>query len=717
MLSWSDSVNKLHLVSPSAEGALLSLGIKTLRDLVYHYPRQWQDLSDVQPIATARPGENLNVRAAIKKLSEHRTKWRRMHLTEATLEDETGTIAAVWFNQPFLKRVLKPGKAYYFTGKVQNYESKGRLQLQNPAFELVKEETIHTAGIVPVYPLTEGITQKQIRYWISQALQDVPALPDHLPAPLLERNRLPALSAALRNIHFPKNSADLELAKKRLTFDELFVFQLALLSFKSNLKNLPAPVIPFEVETIKSFVTSLPFTLTPSQRLAAWEILQDIQKPNPMNRLLEGEVGSGKTVVAGLAMFQTARRGWQSVLLAPTEILAWQHYQTIKNLLAHADIPIALLTRGHKASSLSVVARNEMTKQSQEESAACSSSARKDSLLSDIADGKTKGIVGTHALLQENVRFRKIGLLIVDEQHRFGVKQRGTLLRAEDRELVPHLLSMTATPIPRTLALTLYGDLDISMLRELPKGRKKIITRLVAPEKRAVAYDFIAKKLKEGRQMYVVTPLISPHLSSPTGGEELKEGVKAATAEAEKLKEIFPSFRVGLLHGRLKAAEKQTVMAAFKNGKLDILVSTTVIEVGVDVPNACIMLIENAERFGLSQLHQLRGRVGRGEHQSYCLLFAEAATEYTLERLQAVVNSTDGFALAEKDLELRGPGEVIGTKQSGYLPLRIATLSDRQTSKLAKNEAETLLKSSPELKEYSLLKEKVEAVAKDAHLE
>ena len=717
MFSWNDPVNKLRLVSPSAEGALLSLGIKTIRDLVYHYPRQWQDLSDVLPISSALPGESLNVRAAIKKLSEHRTKWRRMHLTEATLEDKTGTITAVWFNQPFLKRVLKPGKEYYFTGKVQNYESKGRLQLQNPAFELVKEETIHTAGIVPVYPLTEGITQKQIRYWMSQALQDVPALPDHLPAPLLERNRLPALSAALRNIHFPKNSADLELAKKRLTFDELFVFQLALLSFKSNLKNLPAPVIPFEVETIKSFVTSLPFTLTPSQRLAAWEILQDIQKPNPMNRLLEGEVGSGKTVVAGLAMFQTARRGWQSVLLAPTEILAWQHYQTIKNLLAHADIPIALLTRGHKASSLSVVARNEMTKQSQEEIAARSSSARKDSLLSDIADGKTKVIVGTHALLQENVRFRKIGLLIVDEQHRFGVKQRGTLLRAEDRELVPHLLSMTATPIPRTLALTLYGDLDISMLRELPKGRKKIITRLVAPEKRAVAYDFIAKKLKEGRQMYVVTPLISPHLSSPTGGEELKEGVKAATAEAEKLKNIFPSFRVGLLHGRLKAAEKQTVMNDFRDGKLDILVSTTVIEVGVDVPNACIMLIENAERFGLSQLHQLRGRVGRGEHQSYCLLFAEAATEYTLERLQAVVNSTDGFALAEKDLELRGPGEVIGTKQSGYLPLRIATLSDRQTAKLAKKEAETLLKSSPELGEYPLLKEKADAVAKDAHLE
>ena len=358
-----------------------------------------------------------------------------------------------------------------------------------------------------------------------------------------------------------------------------------------------------------------------------------------------------------------------------------------------------------------------MTKQSQEEIAARSSSARKDSLLSDIADGKTKVIVGTHALLQENVRFRKIGLLIVDEQHRFGVKQRGTLLRAEDRELVPHLLSMTATPIPRTLALTLYGDLDISMLRELPKGRKKIITRLVAPEKRAVAYDFIAKKLKEGRQMYVVTPLISPHLSSPTGGEELKEGVKAATAEAEKLKNIFPSFRVGLLHGRLKAAEKQTVMNDFRDGKLDILVSTTVIEVGVDVPNACIMLIENAERFGLSQLHQLRGRVGRGEHQSYCLLFAEAATEYTLERLQAVVNSTDGFALAEKDLELRGPGEVIGTKQSGYLPLRIATLSDRQTAKLAKKEAETLLKSSPELGEYPLLKEKADAVAKDAHLE
>src|SRR3989344_5560297 len=395
MLSWSDSVNKLHLVSPSAEGALLSLGIKTLRDLVYHYPRQWQDLSDVQPIATARPGENLNVRAAIKKLSEHRTKWRRMHLTEATLEDETGTIAAVWFNQPFLKRVLKPGKAYYFTGKVQNYESKGRLQLQNPAFELVKEETIHTAGIVPVYPLTEGITQKQIRYWMSQALQDVPALPDHLPVPLL----------------------------------------------------------------------------------------------------------------------------------APTEILAWQHYQTLQNLLNHADIPIALLTRSrktiHNPSLPPLASRGETTP--------LKVRGVEGELLKGISSGETKVIIGTHALLQENVRFRKIGLLIVDEQHRFGVKQRGTLLRAEDRELVPHLLSMTATPIPRTLALTLYGDLDISMLRELPKGRKKIITRLVAPENRPVCDDLIEKKRKEGRQMYVAPPPPPPPLPPPTGGEELKEGVKAAT--------------------------------------------------------------------------------------------------------------------------------------------------------------------------------------------
>ena len=714
MLSWNDNVNKLHLVSPSAEGALLSLGIKTIRDLVHHFPRQWQDLSEVQSIAAARPGESINLRATIKRLNERRTKWRRMHLTDALLEDKTGNITAIWFNQPFLKRVLKPGKEYYFTGKAQIYESdKGKpaLQIQNPSFELVKSETIHTAGIVPVYPLTEGITQKQFRYWMSQAVEGAGLVPDHLPAELREQNKLPELAQALRNIHFPKNAEELAQAKKRLAFDELFIFQLALLSFKNKLKSLPSPVIPFETENIKSFVSSLPFTLTPSQRLAAWEILQDIQQPHPMNRLLEGEVGSGKTVVAGLAMYQTALGGWQSVLLAPTEILAWQHYQTLNNLLEHADIPIALLTRTHKTSSLSVIARNEMTKQSQEEIAAprLGVGARNDDLLSDMANGKIKIIVGTHALLQDRVQFKKIGLLIVDEQHRFGVKQRGALLRSEGRGLVPHLLSMSATPIPRTLALTLYGDLDISILKELPKGRKKIITRLVSPEKRTVAYEFITKLLKTGRQMYVVTPLIE---------ESDALGVKSATLEATRLqKNFFPVFGGGLLEGRLKGPEKQKVMDDFQNNKIHILVSTTVIEVGVDVPNAAIMLIENAERFGLSQLHQLRGRVGRGEHQSYCLLFAEATNEYTLSRLQAVVESNDGFALADKDLELRGPGEVIGTKQSGYLPLKIATLSDRQTAKLAKKEAEKLLKIAGYLNEHPLLQDKVNAIAKDAHLE
>jgi len=398
-----------------------------------------------------------------------------------------------------------------------------------------------------------------------------------------------------------------------------------------------------------------------------------------MNRLLEGEVGSGKTVVAGIAMLEVAKTGWQTVLLSPTEILAWQHYQTLQNLFEKSGLQIALLTGSRKIGSPI-----------------------------EIANGNTKIIVGTHALLQEHVKFEKIGLLVVDEQHRFGVRQRMALLSGEhESSLVPHLLSMTATPIPRTLALAFYGDLDISVLRELPNGRKKVITKLVAPALRKTAYEFVRNEIKKGQQAYVVTPLIE---------ESDKLGAKAAMVEAEKLEKIFPGFQIGLLHGRLPAEKKKTVMEEFKAGKIQILVSTTVIEVGVDVPNATLMLIENAERFGLSQLHQLRGRVGRSNLQSYCLLFAENSGLAGIERLQALVKSNDGFALAEIDLKQRGAGEVLGTKQSGFVPFKIAKLSDRKLIKLAKEQAEQLL-GEHNLEDFPVLKQKVENLAKNAHLE
>ncbi len=870
MLFLNDAVVKLHLVTEKAAEALKHLGIATIRDLLAYYPRDWQDLSDIKTVSQVKPNEKINLKVKIKKFSQHRSPYRRMHLTQALLEDHTGNILAVWFNQPFLKNVLKEGKEYYMSGKTQVYET---LQLQNPTFELVKTDTIHTAGIVPVYELTEGLTLKQIRYFLKQALICLPQFQDAIPPALQKKLKLVSCQEALKNLHFPKNATFLEEAKKRLAFEELFLFQLALLSFKKKIKTLPALPIPFEKKLVQDFVKNLPFKLTAAQRLAAWEILRDLSRPHPMNRLLEGEVGSGKTVVAGLAMLEVAHAGYQSVLLAPTEILAWQHYETLKNLFQNSDLEIALLTRSHKTFVNSVIARQEVTKQSQGIRDRFANARDDNILLNKISAGQIKIIIGTHALLQEHVKFQKIGLLVVDEQHRFGVSQRAKLaghgssqmnkqinadkrLLYEDitykiraalfnvyntlgpghkeniyhkalieelrnqqlkfdtekniaieylgkkvgdykpdfiienkilleikalpflgqlekkqiwsclkgsnfklallvnfgsRELeikriiydkdyqlssvpypgesvleVPHLLSMTATPIPRTLALAFYGDLDISELKELPRGRKKVITRLVEPDKRAVVYEWIRKHLTTGRQMYVVTPLIGEmeitKANSPPSPLFGKEGqgefsIKAAVIELENLKKIFPEFTIGLLHGQLKGEEKKRVMEDFKVGKIQTLVSTSVIEVGVDVPNAAIMIIENAERFGLSQLHQLRGRVGRSDLQSYCLLFAGTANEFTRKRLEAVVNSNDGFELAEKDLELRGPGEIMGTRQSGYIPLKIAKLTDRKTLNLARIEAERLLMEDAKLTKYPALRGRVETLAKDAHLE
>ncbi|MDP3740736.1 MAG: DEAD/DEAH box helicase [bacterium] len=478
MISLHYPIEKLHLIGPSQLPALHNLGIKTMIDLIYYFPRDWQDLSQLLTISQVKINEKNNLRATLKSVNEQRTKWRRLHILHGLFEDGTGSIVATWFNQPFLRHNLKVGREYYLSGKVTVKDS---MLLQNPTFELVKENTIHTAGIVPVYDLTEGVSQKQLRYWISQAIPLASKIPDLLPEKMKKELELPNLQIALRDIHFPSSIERQKIAYFRLAFEELFLFQLALLSFKSKLKGLPAPAIPLDVNVIKKFVDSLPFHLTNSQRLAIWEILKDLSRSFPMNRLLEGEVGSGKTVVAGLAMLETALGNYQSVMLAPTEILAWQHFQTLSSLFRNSDISIILWTRSHKIGDIS-----------------------------EIADGKAKIIIGTHALLQENVKFQKIGLLVIDEQHRFGVNQRSALIRrqtqTETPQIVPHLLSMTATPIPRTLALAFYGDLDISQLRELPLGRKKIITRLVEPTKREIAYEFIRKQINAGRQMYVVTP-------------------------------------------------------------------------------------------------------------------------------------------------------------------------------------------------------------------
>ena len=680
--SLQDSVSKLHLLKPEHEKALQKLGIKTVHDLLHHFPRDWSDLSEIKPISEIRPGSSATIKAQVVQISDRGSRFRRIKILETLLSDSTGHVVAVWFNQPFVRNILKPGQEYFFHGKVQFYtDKKGvhTMQLQNPTYELPKSETIHMAGIVPEYPSTSKITQKQIRYWESQALLAANQITDPIPKSMRDRLKLVHLNLAIKNIHFPHSQKSLEAARRRLAFDELFIFQLAFQAQKQKIQALPAPQIPFDKQLISEFIKNLPFHLTNSQRLACFEVLQDISKNHPMNRLLEGEVGSGKTVVAGLAMYKTAHAGYQSVLLAPTEILALQHYETLKKLFAHADIEIALLTRSQKI------------------------------IRHPTSDIRHLIVIGTHALLQEHVKFDNLGLLIVDEQHRFGIKQRAKLL-TEDQALVPHLLSMSATPIPRTLALAFYGDLDISRLTELPTGRKKIITKLVRPDGRDIAYRFIKQELKKGYQAYVIVPLV---------GEEAPANIvrKTIVAESEKLRQVFSEFRIGVLHGRMKGAEKKQIMHDFKVKKINLLVATTVIEVGVDIPNATIIIIENAEMFGLAQLHQLRGRVGRSSLQSYCLLFTDSVNPDTRERLEAVVKSNDGFELSEIDLKLRGPGEVIGTRQSGFIPFKIAKLSDTKLINLAKTEAKQLLDQDPKLENFPELRPQVEALAKSAHLE
>lgn len=668
-------------MKPSYQKALNYLGVKTLEDLISYFPRDYQDLTIVSTIAQARPNEKVTIRARIKKIAVRYGKWRRMSIVEGLLEDQTGNIVAVWFNQPFLRHTLQEGREYYFYGKAQIYARSGQhsLQLAGPTFEIVKDDTIHTAGIIPVYELTAGITQKQLRYWLKSTLDGLGQIEDHLPELLRAKLHLPRLQRAIRDIHFPKNYKATKEARDRLAFDELFVFQLALLSYKRKLKTFPAPPIPLRTEIVAEFVKTLPFKLTHSQRLAVWEILRDLSGVHPMNRLLEGDVGSGKTVVAGLAMLCAAACDYQAVLLAPTEILAFQHYQTLLRLYQDSEFQPVLLTRSHKHGDIE-----------------------------GVASGRAKIVIGTHALLQEKIRFKRIGLLVVDEQHRFGVKQRSRLLQGADGS-IPHLLSMSATPIPRTLALAFYGDLDISKLSEQPAGRKPIVTRLILPENRFQAYEFIRQEIERGRQAYIITPLID---------ESDKIQLRSAMLEAARLqKDIFPHLSIGLLHGQMKGEEKRNVMDKFKDGEHHILVSTTVVEVGVDVPNATVMVIENAERFGLSQLHQLRGRVGRSEHQSYCFLFAENMNPTTKKRLEAVVRCGDGFKLAEIDLELRGSGEIIGTRQSGFIPFRLARLSDSALIKKAKEQAEQVLDREGFLDKYPNLLAKVQMLANITHLE
>jgi len=688
MFNLDTPIEDLYLVGPARAKLLKKLEIRTLEDLLFYFPRAHHDLSKFTSIAELRLGETANIKAKILEVKSFRTKVRRFTLTQALVEDDTDTITCVWFNQPFLTKILKAHEEFVFSGKVT--VSKNKLQLQNPVYEQLKQEQIHTSRLVPIYPLTANLTQKQIRYIIKTYLDKI-FLPEYLPVDILRQEKLFDENFAVKTFHFPKDYQYLNQAQHRLAFDEIFQTQLRVQQYKKAREQKSSVKISTDVG-LEEKIQSLPYNLTQGQADALNQILDDFKKPYPGNRLLEGDVGSGKTIVAALAMFVVAKNGLQTVLLSPTEILAQQHFQSLYGLFSAkgGSLPaeqegasggkddgfdVGLLT-----SSQSLINGNPVSKQT---------------LLKSIETGQVKAILGTHALLEKTVKFKKLAFIVIDEQHRFGVEQRSILKKTSNS----HLLTMSATPIPRTLALTLYGDLDLSRLKEMPAGRQKILTKIVVEENRTKAYQFVADQIKLGRQAFVICPLIE---------ESDKLGVKSATQEFKRLsEEIFPQLKVGLLHGKIKPTEKEQVMKKFKENEINILVSTSVVEVGVDVPNATVMMIEGAERFGLAQLHQFRGRVGRSEHKSYCFLFSQDLEILNNPRLQALVESNNGFELAEKDLQIRGSGDLYGTQQSGY-DFKIATLSDIDLVERSRQYADNLLNKDFSLSLWPLLKQKID---------
>lgn len=673
-------IAKLPRINEKYLKKLNKLGIDNVRDLLFHFPHRYDDFSKIENINQLKIGETATIQGKILKINNYYTFKRKMTLTEASIQDKTGNLRVVWFNQPFLIKNLKEGKLISLSGKYA-MGPKGPY-LSNPSYELLSlyKTTTHTAGLVPIYPETTGLHSRFLRYYIKLVLPSIVLLKEFLPTDVLKKHNLQSIQTALKNIHFPTNLKLADEAKKRFAFEELFLLELYVLRQKIKLQKENAFKVPFNKNLIQKFVKSLPFALTEAQRKSLWEIIQDMEKSKPMNRLLQGDVGSGKTVVAVATALETIKAGFQVAFLVPTEILAQQHFKQIKNLLKDFDIKIGLLTGSDKR-----------------------------------IDKNTKIIIGTHALIQKSVKFTNLALVIIDEQHRFGVEQRAHLLKIHPAkaEQVPHLLSMTATPIPRTLALTVYGDLDISLINQMPKNRRKIITKVVPPNEREQAYEFIRKEIKVGRQAFVICPRIE--LQADTKNLIWAE-VKAIKQEYEKLsKEIFPDLEIAMIHGKIKSKEKNKIMSDFRNKKTDILVSTSVIEVGIDIPNATVMMIEGADRFGLAQLHQFRGRVGRDEYQSYCFLFSTSGE--ATSRLKAMQKYGSGFELAEKDLEIRGPGQFYGVAQSGMPDLAMASLNDLELIRSTRNEALELLKKDLNLRSYPLVLEKLNKFKQSVHLE
>jgi ATP-dependent DNA helicase RecG len=699
MFTLQTPINELNGIGAAISKRLAILGLNTVKDLLLYFPFRYDDFTKTVKIKDLQAGAVANIVGQIELIQNRRAHHRKMAITEALINDGTESLKIIWFNQSFIAKTLKIGDTVSLSGKVEDQEI---LTMISPVYEKIGGgKPVHTQGLVPNYHLTEKITQKQIRFLISQVISLSQVLPDPLPAETIKNVGLQSLGQAIKNIHFPKGAAEAEMARRRLAFDELFSRQLKSQLIKKERDKARAERIIFKEKETKEFVDSLPFKLTEDQRQAAWTILQDLSAARPMARLLNGDVGSGKTLVAIIALLNVVLNNKQGALLAPTEILAEQHFNSLSKLLAGFPLQIALLTNSYRLLnsqiSESIADPASMAESPESSPSPCLKEERsRTEILKMIKAGEIDIAIGTHALMQEDVKFKNLALAVIDEQHRFGVKQRKALMEKSGRAgLTPHLLSMTATPIPRSLALALFGDLDVSAIKKLPAGRKPILTKIVPEEKRSAAYGFIRQQIKAGRQAFVVCPLIE---------ESDLFGVKSVKEEFTKLDEsVFPEIKMAALHGKLKTKEKEAIMRGFLEKEYKILVSTSVIEVGVDVPNATIMMIEGAERFGLAQLHQFRGRVGRGTEQSYCFLFTTAPNQKNTRRLEAMEKISDGFALAKMDLSLRGSGEIFGTAQSGFPELKIATLWDYELSKQAQEEAIAILTADPELKNHPLL--------------
>lgn len=650
-------VQYLKGVGPKLAKKFNKLDVRTIEDLIYYFPRDYEDRSVATPIGELEPGTNVIIKGEVARINHQMTR-NRFSVLKIILTDLSGSIQAVWFNQTYLATMFRQGMKLIVSGKAEFSEYEGALQFTVKDFEI---DTGVNPKIVPLYPLTEGIYPKKLRSLAIKALEDhLSEINEWMPEELLKKHKLIGLNKAIRSLHLPEKIAEIEPARRRLVFDDFFLFQLGLGLRKKSIKASNGIAFKHNETDLAEFKASLQFQFTKAQDRVLADITFDMAKPQPMNRLLQGDVGSGKTIVAASAAFIAIRSEYQVAFMAPTEILAQQHYEKLTKLLNKFKIKSTLLTSSTK--------KQATTYRLQE----------------------TDLIIGTHALIQSKVNYKKLGLVIIDEQHRFGVLQRANLVK---KGINPDVLVMTATPIPRSLALTLYGDLDRSVIDEMPPGRTPVETHYVPENKRRSAYEFMRQEIKKGRQIFIVCPLVE---------ESEKVDLKAAMDEAEILKsQIFPEFNIGLMHGRLRAEEKDKIMQAFKSGKINILVSTTVIEVGIDVPNATVMVIEHAERFGLSQLHQLRGRIGRGSEQSYCFLIAETKSQDAKTRIKAMLDSTDGFRIAEVDLKLRGPGDFCGTRQSGLPNFRVADIiKDEKILREARQAAFDLIAANGESARY-----------------